>query len=168
MAIQSHLFRRLEDHAPFAVIGRSIWLALVQNIFFSLSYCQNYKETFFNFSNKRYFSGSKKPPYDLNVKLAELMLSSINRSWSRALPYYRPCVEGCIPVRPVSLIIDQLTIYFKRQGPLWRREGGSLHSCADWSTWNRRGGFWVEPTAELKGQLLQYWTAHRQASRSLQ
>jgi len=44
MAIQSNLFRRLEDHAPFAVIGWSIWLALLQNIFFSLLYCQNHKE----------------------------------------------------------------------------------------------------------------------------
>jgi len=30
MVIQSHLFKRLEDHAPFAMTGWSIWLALLQ------------------------------------------------------------------------------------------------------------------------------------------
>jgi len=63
MAIQSHLFRRLEVHVPFAVIGWSIWLALLQNIFFSLAYCQNHKVKNNFFEPKIYFSGTKKPPY---------------------------------------------------------------------------------------------------------
>jgi len=55
MAIQSHLFKRREDHAPFAAIGWSILLALLQNQELSLSYCQNNKENLF-------LNLSKKPP----------------------------------------------------------------------------------------------------------
>jgi len=69
MAIQSQLFRRLEDHTPFPVIGWSIWLAMLQTIFFSPCHIvkiQRRKIIFLNLSNKRYFSGSKNPPYTQN------------------------------------------------------------------------------------------------------
>jgi len=63
MAIQSQLFRRLEDHATCTVIGLFISLALLQNIFFSLSYCQNqHRKKKLNLLNIRFFLGSKKTP----------------------------------------------------------------------------------------------------------
>jgi len=58
MAIQS--LKRLKDHAPFAAIGWSIWLALLINIFFSLSYCQNHKKIKkLNLSKRRFLLALK-------------------------------------------------------------------------------------------------------------
>jgi len=70
MAIQSHLFRSLEDHAPFAVIGWSIWLALLQNIFFLVVKIKRWKKNL-NLSKKIYFSDSRKPPYIKPLQLVQ-------------------------------------------------------------------------------------------------
>jgi len=68
MAIQSHLFRRLEDHLGLRSVRRD-WLInligipskhFVLLVTFSKSQGEKY---FLNLSNKIYFSGSKKTPY---------------------------------------------------------------------------------------------------------
>jgi len=64
MAIQSYLFERLVDHAPFVMIGWSIWLTLLQKKYFPKDF---YKEKllFLNLSNRisKISPGIKKAPY---------------------------------------------------------------------------------------------------------
>jgi len=66
MAIQSHLFPRLEDHAPFAMIAWSIWLPLLQKNTFLLvilSKSQGEKIKFWTFQIKHISLAVKIPPY---------------------------------------------------------------------------------------------------------
>jgi len=65
-SIYSHLFKGLVNHAPFAEIGWSIWLALLQTkILLQQSFfhkCFSHRE-FFKLSNRRFLLAVKKPPY---------------------------------------------------------------------------------------------------------